>query len=119
MTLVQARPLDIRATVPESQLQHVSAGVQGIAEPAGFNRVKLPVIVQRLAAVPLGSGGFDTRLSIVGGPLPDAVMPGMTCEVKLTAYKKATRSPFLPRPFLGGARPAAAVRLPAGEGRQA
>ena len=88
MTLVQARPLDIRATVPENQLQHVSTGLQGIAEPVGFSRVKLPVAVQRLAAVPLSGGGFDVRLSIVGGPLPDAIMPGMTCEVKLTAYKK-------------------------------
>jgi HlyD family secretion protein len=89
MTLVQPRPLQVRATLPESQLQNVKAGLAGTVEPAGFNNVKLPVVVQRISAIPISSGNFDIQLTAANDARANAVMPGMNGEVKLAPYKKA------------------------------
>jgi HlyD family secretion protein len=89
MTLVQTRPLQLRATLPESQLQNVKAGLAGTVEPAGFSDVKLPAVVQRISAVPISSGSFDMQLTVANDARADAVVPGMSGEVKLTPYKKA------------------------------
>ena len=45
MTVVQTRPLLIRATVPESQSQRVRAGLQAVVLPAGFAALKLSAVV--------------------------------------------------------------------------
>ena len=53
MTVVQPRPLLVRVTVPESQIQHVSGGLQAVVEPAGFSDRRLSAIVQRVGTVPI------------------------------------------------------------------
>jgi multidrug resistance efflux pump len=88
MTIVQARPLTIRATLPESQVQFVHAGATALVEPAGFAPRKLSALVQHVAAIPLTGGGFDTQLTIDGNGLFEQLMPGMTCDVKMIPYKK-------------------------------
>ena len=88
MTIVQPRPLVIRATVPEAKLQDVRQGVTGLAEPTGFKDLKLPVAVKEVTAIPLASGTFDAELSVTTDAASAAIMPGMNCEVKLMSYKK-------------------------------
>ena len=58
MTIVQTRPLTIRTTVPESQFQHVRAGLQAFVQPVGFTGLKLSAVVQRVAANPHGEQWF-------------------------------------------------------------
>ena len=87
MTLVKPRPMAIRATVPEKELYRVQAGIQGIAVPAAFPEMKLTAIVGRVATVPMIAGGFDTELSVALNQEAEALMPGMTCKVKLVAYE--------------------------------
>ncbi len=88
MTVVQTRPLMIRATVPESQLQRVHAGVQAVVFPAGFAGLKLSAVVQRVGAIPMGSSGFDCQLTVAADGLNSAIVPGMNCEMKMIPYKK-------------------------------
>jgi len=88
MTIVQPRPLFIRATVPEKELHLVQAGVKGTAKPTGYPDLRLTAIVERVAGVPGGSGGFDARITVAPGQQAQALMPGMSCEVKLAAYEK-------------------------------
>jgi HlyD family secretion protein len=88
MTVVQPRPLAIRVTVPESQVQNIRPGVQAVVEPNGLSGTKLPAMVNRVAAVPLAAGGFDGQLTLALDGQADALMPGMNCEVKMVPYKK-------------------------------
>ena len=89
MTVVQTRPLTIRTTVPESQSQRVRAGLPAVVQPVGFAGLKLSAIVERLAAIPLGSSGFDCRLTVARDGLSSAIVPGMNCEMKMIPYKKS------------------------------
>jgi multidrug efflux pump subunit AcrA (membrane-fusion protein) len=89
MTVVQARPLAIRSTVPESQLQRVHAGLQVVVQPSGFTSLKLSAVVHRVGAIPMGSSGFDCQLTVASEGLNSAIVPGMNCEMKMIAYKKA------------------------------
>ena len=88
MTVVQARPLTIRTTVPESQLQRVRTGLPAVVLPVGFAGQKLSAVVQRVGAIPLGSSGFDCQLTVAADGLTSAIVPGMNCELKMIAYKK-------------------------------
>jgi HlyD family secretion protein len=88
MTVVQPRPLVVHSTVPEAQLQHVHAGLQGTVEPAAFGNMKLPAILQRVSSVPITSGSFDALFTLAADGQADALMPGMACEIKLVPYKK-------------------------------
>ena len=89
MTVVQTRPLTIRTTVPESQAQRVRTGLQAVVQPTGFAALKLSAVVARVAAIPMGSSGFDCQLTVAGDGLSSAIVPGMNCEMKMIPYKKA------------------------------
>jgi HlyD family secretion protein len=88
MTVVQPRPLVVRVTVPEAQLQNVHGGLKATVEPAGYSDQKLSAIVDRVSPVPISSGSFDGLLTVALDSQAEALMPGMTCEVKLVPYKK-------------------------------
>ena len=88
MTIVQPRPLFIRTTVSEAQVENVRPGLKAVVEPTGFAPLRLTAVVQQVAAVPMGSGGFDARLTLVAEGLPEAIVPGMNCDLHLIAYKK-------------------------------
>jgi multidrug efflux pump subunit AcrA (membrane-fusion protein) len=89
MTIVQTRPLMIRTTVPESQLQRVRAGLNAVVQPAGFAGLKLSAVVHQVGTFPMGASGFDCRLTVSSEGLSSAIVPGMTCELKIIACKKA------------------------------
>jgi multidrug efflux pump subunit AcrA (membrane-fusion protein) len=88
MTVVQPRPMFVRTAVAEKELCNVRAGMKGTAVPKGYPDVKLTAILERVAAVPSGLGGYDARATAALDRAADALMPGMTCEVKLVAYEK-------------------------------
>ena len=88
MTVVQTRPMTIRTTVPESQVQRVHTGLQAFVQPTGFSALKLSAVVQRVGAIPMGSSGFDCQLTVAAEGLTSAIVPGMNCEMKLIPYKK-------------------------------
>ncbi len=62
--------------------------MQAVVEPTGLSDLRLPAIVQHVAAVPMSSGSFDGQLTVALDGQADAVMPGMNCEVKMVPYKK-------------------------------
>jgi multidrug efflux pump subunit AcrA (membrane-fusion protein) len=80
--------MGIRTAVAEKELHKVSAGTKGTATPTGFPDMKLTAILDRVAAVPTSSEKFDARLSVALDSEAAALMPGMTCKVKLVAYQK-------------------------------
>jgi len=89
MTVVQPKPLLVRATVPEDQLQHLRPGLSGTATPAGYPDMHLPAMLERVSDVPVAPGTFDARLTVADDGKSASLAPGMACKVKLVPYVKA------------------------------
>ena len=89
MTVVASRPLVVRTTIPERQLQHVKPGLQGFVQPTGFSDVKLTAIIERISAAPLGSQGFDATVTVAIDESTPPLVPGMSCELRLVPYCKS------------------------------
>ncbi|MEE8451967.1 MAG: hypothetical protein V3R99_08630 [Thermoguttaceae bacterium] len=87
MTIIQPRPMHIRATVAESKLQHVRAGIKGTAKPAGYPDIEMTAIVDSVTAIPVSAGSFGSKITVATDRQSEAVMPGMTCKVTLVVYE--------------------------------
>ena len=87
MTIVEPRPMAVRAETPEKDLQYVHPGLKGSARPTGYPDVRLSAIVADVAAVPSATNTFDTKITI-GDEGDSSLMPGMTCTVKMIGYQK-------------------------------
>lgn len=87
MTIVQLRPMQIRMSVDEKNLRHLETGATGQAVPTAFPDRKLPAAIVSVAQIPGGSAKFDAIAS-VDIERDDALVPGMTCKVKLVSYEK-------------------------------
>ncbi|NQU20070.1 MAG: HlyD family efflux transporter periplasmic adaptor subunit [Candidatus Nealsonbacteria bacterium] len=88
MTIVKPRPVLIRTMVAEKDVSKVAANVKGTVVPTALPDVKLTAIVQSVGAVPMSTGSFDVRISVAADAAADAIMPGMTCKVKLVPFEK-------------------------------
>jgi HlyD family secretion protein len=86
MTVVQPQGMSVRATVPEDQLHRLRPGLSGIAIPNGFPDVKLPAVLSQWSDIPVAPGNFDATLKVNLDKDHKAIVPGMACKVKLTAY---------------------------------
>jgi multidrug efflux pump subunit AcrA (membrane-fusion protein) len=88
MTVVQPQGMAVRATIPEDQLHRLRPGLSGVAVPSGFPDLKLPAVLSQWGEIPLGPGSFDATLKVSLEKDHKAIVPGMACKVKLTAYAK-------------------------------
>ncbi len=88
MTVVQPQGMTVRAAIPEDQLHRLRAGLSGIAIPNGFPNVKLPAVLSQWNEIPVGPASFDATLKVSLDKDHKAIVPGMACKVKLTAYAK-------------------------------
>lgn len=88
MTVVDPRPVFIRATVAEKELHDLRPGLKGIATPTGYPDLKLAATLDNVSDVPTAPGNFDGRWSVVLGRKAKWIMPGMTCKVNAVPYLK-------------------------------
>jgi len=88
MTIVQPRPVFVRATLPEKQIEYVTVGLKGTVRPTGFSDVRLTGIVEQVSPVPISSGSFEARVTVAAEEGSEAIMPGMSCKVDLLGYVK-------------------------------
>jgi multidrug efflux pump subunit AcrA (membrane-fusion protein) len=97
MTIVQPRPVFVRATLPEKELEYVTAGLKGTVRPAGFSDVRLTGIVERVSPVPISSGSFEARVTVAAEKGSEAIMPGMSCKVDFLGYVKKSALTLPPK----------------------
>src|SRR5262249_5502672 len=88
MTIVQPRPMFVRATVEEKELRDVSVGQAGKVVPTGFPDLKLPGKIESISPIPISSGNFEAKVTLAEANEPKALVPGMACTVKLVAEAK-------------------------------
>jgi HlyD family secretion protein len=87
MTLVSARPLLVQAVAEEKDLHWLKTGMKARAVPAGYPDLRLPVELTSLALVPQAAGSFGAVFKVDAASIPENVMPGMACTVKVVAYR--------------------------------
>jgi multidrug efflux pump subunit AcrA (membrane-fusion protein) len=88
MTVVQSRPMVVRANVPEGELHDVRPNMVGIATPAAYPDLKLRATLDTTSDIPVSPGAFDARLNVDLKGKTKLLMPGMSCKIKLTPYLK-------------------------------
>jgi HlyD family secretion protein len=88
MTVVEPRPMFIRASVPEDQLHRLRPGLKGLATPSGYPDLKLAASVDEVEDIPTGPGCFDARLNVELNRKCKGLMPGMGCKVRFVPYLK-------------------------------
>jgi multidrug resistance efflux pump len=87
MTIVEPQPLEIHASLEEKDIHWMKKGLKGKAVAVGFPDQKLPVEVASVAPAPVG-GNFAVALKVDAARLPEGLVPGMACTIKLTPYHK-------------------------------
>ncbi len=88
MTVVQPRPLFIRASASEELLRDLRPGLKGTATPTAFPDLKLPVAVDDVSDIPVGPGSFDVKFRVTLNKKTKGLMPGMACKIRMTPYQK-------------------------------
>lgn len=88
MTIVEPRPLIVRASVVEKHLADLKRSLRGTAMPGGFPEMKLPVRLDRIARIPDASTKFDAVFQVTLELAAESIMPGMTCKMDFTPYRQ-------------------------------
>lgn len=88
MTIIERRPLKVDAQAGEAQRPELSVGQSAKIVPPLENSAWLPARLDRITAVPVATGKFDTGFELTGADVPDWIVAGMSCKVKVTTYDK-------------------------------
>ncbi len=88
MTIVQPRPMFIRTTVAEKQLNDIRPELEGFAQPTCNPSLNLPATVEEVDAIPFAAGSFGARLHVGVSRKVKGLAPGMGCKVKFIPYHK-------------------------------
>jgi multidrug efflux pump subunit AcrA (membrane-fusion protein) len=87
LTIVSPDPVVIHATVEEKDIHWMKKGMKGKAIPVGFPSKRLPVEVASITPAPQ-AGTFAVVCKVDAATVPEGLLPGMACTVKLTPYHK-------------------------------
>ncbi len=89
ITVVAPRPLIVRASVEEKDLQNLAGHteVRGRATPTADPALSLPARLSSLTTVPREPGKFDIIADVQPGPDAALIKPGMVCSLRLTTYR--------------------------------
>jgi len=82
MTIVQMRPISVRATLDEKNLTKVRMGDKCKVVPTGHPELELEGIVGQIGSIPIDSEKFDLQVTLAASKAPASLGPGMTCKVK-------------------------------------
>jgi multidrug efflux pump subunit AcrA (membrane-fusion protein) len=86
MTIVQLRDLFVHAKADEKHLRDLAVGSSAKVVPTGFPESKLAGKVDAVAIAPGGPEPYAIHVSVAG--VPQKVLPGMTCKLRLTVVDK-------------------------------
>ncbi len=88
MTILERRPLEVLAQASEAQRPELTVGQAAKIVPPVENAEWLPARLQSVTAVPVAAEKFNADFDLTGSELPDWVVAGMSCKVKITTYDK-------------------------------
>jgi multidrug resistance efflux pump len=88
MTIIERRPLEVLAQAGEAQRPDLKVGQAAKIVPPVAHAEWLPAKLDRVSAVPVATGKFNVAFDLTGNELPDWIVAGMSCKVKVTTFDK-------------------------------
>jgi HlyD family secretion protein len=88
MTIVTPRPLYITATVDEGDRPAMEKEQPAKVQPPPEDSKKLSAKVTQVSLAPVSSTKFRVELELTSDDVPEWIVAGMTCDVKVTTYDK-------------------------------
>jgi RND family efflux transporter MFP subunit len=88
ITIVQPRPMFVRATVEEKELQDVRVGLAGKITPTSFPELRIPGKIEEISPIPISAGSFEAKITLESEKEPAALVPGMACTAKFVSSAK-------------------------------
>lgn len=86
ITIVAPGQYQLRGELDEKQLGSIHKGTSGVGLPTANPTATFTVSVKEIGSVPVDEGKFDCQLA--AEKLPEILIPGTTCDIKLLAYEK-------------------------------
>ncbi len=95
MSIVEPRPLLLRALAAEKEIRLIKTGAAASAIPTADPSVRLVLKALAVPAIPTGVDKFELRFQAEAAAGAEFLMPGMTCAVRMLAYeaKQALAAP--------------------------
>ncbi len=88
MTIVKQRPLVVTCYLGEKGLPDYRKSQDVLVIPAVDDKAEVSGRIEKLATVPGSSRKFEVQIEITGRDLPDWLVAGMSCSVKVKTYNK-------------------------------
>ncbi len=85
MTIVSPSAMFVRTDVTEANLRHVASPQEVRIVPTIDPDAKWPATIQTFNPIAIGDDLYDATFSVEVGETPVEIVPGMTCEVTVTA----------------------------------
>jgi multidrug resistance efflux pump len=89
MTVLESRPLIVLANVDEAKRPEIAVDQKVKISPPAEGSAKLDGKISKVSPVPTGAGRFAVELELTSEVVPEWIVAGMTCKLRITAYDKA------------------------------
>ncbi len=89
MTIVEPRPLYVTATFEEAKRPEVAVGQKVKVAPPAEGSQRINGKVKDISPIEVGPGKFEINFELSEDELPDWLLAGMSCKLKINTYDKA------------------------------
>jgi len=87
MTVVESKPLFVRANLPESDLRRLKKGYEGKVKCKAFPDQKLTGSIREVSGVPVSPGKFELLVDVAIPKEARRILPGMSCKLQFLVYE--------------------------------
>ncbi|MBT5715599.1 MAG: HlyD family efflux transporter periplasmic adaptor subunit [Opitutae bacterium] len=87
MTIVESKPLFVRAFLPEADLRRLKRGSKGKIKTKAFPDQKLTGSIREVSSAPVSPGKFELLLDVSIPKEGKAILPGMSCKLQFLVYE--------------------------------
>lgn len=88
MTIVNQRPLYVATDLSEKDFSEFKVGLDAVITPSADEDVEIIGKVKSLAGIPSASRKFEMQFDLGASELPEWLVAGMSCTIKVTTYEK-------------------------------
>ena len=87
MTVVESKPLFVRANLPEADLRRLKKGYEGKIKSKAFPNQKLTGSIREVSGVPVSPGKFELLVDVSIPKEGGGILPGMSCKLQFLVYE--------------------------------